>query len=416
MYDRYYKQKDVYYFVLIGLIIISSICSISIQVVEISQNVRNMLNYLPWIITIIYMVIYLNYTNIIHFKMMLLLLLPLGLAILGRFMGVSYDDSLTRALILVSIVFGIGILLGEYLEQKHFDIILKGIVVATLLVGLYTYFVLLGGAGLYESQVGIYNKNALGLIFAVPVVIMLFNNNVFYKLKFIFIPFLVMLVILCASRTSMVCCLVAIIARIFIGNRNWKEKAFYTVVISGVIVFLFTNKAFYDRVITEIFFKGHEEVTEEDYYHVTSGRSEMLKWFPAYFKQNWFIGGGSYAFENFYLDTLCKMGIVGAIPIFMFVFSPIYYFFKDRKEKNSFEIRNMLLALCLLMCINGLGEEMTPLGPGVKCFVLWLSFGYFIGMRNKNKELALYSQEDDESQGVETSEVVDETVSDNTGI
>ena len=416
MYDRYYKQKDVYYFVLIGLIIISSICSISIQVVELSQNIRNILNYLPWIITIIYMVVYLNYTNILHFKLLLLLFVPIGLALLGELMGMKYNANGIRAILITILIYAIGVVLGEYLEQKHFDIILKGIVIATLLVGLYTYFALLGGAGLYKSKVGVFNKNALGLIFAVPVVIMLFNNNVFYKLKFVFIPFLVMLVILCASRTSMVCCLVAIIARIFIGNRNWKEKAFYTLVISGVIVFLFTNEAFYDRVITQIFFKGHEEVTEEDYYAVTSGRNEMIARFPSVIKDYWFIGGGGYAFENFYLDTILRHGLFGGIPLFIFVFSPIYYYFKDKKDKKTFEIRNMLLTLTILMLVNGLGESLTPLGPGVKCFVLWLSFGYFIGMRNKNKELALYSQEDDESQDVETSEVVDETVSDNTGI
>ena len=42
-----------------------------------------------------------------------------------------------------------------------------------------------------------------------------------------------------------------------------------------------------------------------------------------------------------------------------------------------------MLALNVLMLISGIGEEMPPFGPGVKCFVLWLTFGYYIGSRYK---------------------------------
>jgi len=395
VYNRYAKRRDVYYYLVVALLVLSSACSIFSQLLIFPPNVRELLNYAPWVVTIVYMVIYLNYTNLTHFSLLLILIVPFGMVALGIIFGMSYDPALVRCLIVCALIYGIGVLLGEYLEPEYFNFILKGIVIATLLVALYTFFFIFGG-NFFAAGVGVDNKNALGLIFAVPIVIMLFNNSIFEKLKFVFIPFLVVLVILCASRMSMVCCLLAIVARIFIGNRNNKEKVFYTVVILSIIVFVFSNEKLYFRIVTEIFLKGHEEITEEDVYHITSGRSGAIKSFRYVLKDTWFIGGGGYAFENFYLDTINKFGIVGGIPIFIFVCAPTYYCIKDRKNESTRELRNLLLTLNVLMLINGLGEELTPLGPGVKCFVLWLTFGYYMGMRNKQRELALYEDDDED--------------------
>lgn len=395
-YNKYYKPKDIYYYLVVALIVLSSACSIFVQIPGIPTQIRNFFNYIPWIVTITYMVIYLNYTNFKHFKLLLFLAVPVAMYILGGLMGLNYSFNLFRAMLISALIYFVGVVLGEYLEERHFNIILKFIVIATLILAVYVYFVMLGGTGLYGGASGIISKNAIGLILTVPIVIMLFNNEIFYKLKFIFIPFLTITVILCASRTSMVCCLVAIIARIFIGNRSLKEKLFYTVIILGVIIFLFTNDAFYDRVVKDIFLRGNDEITEENVNRVTSGRSSAWGRFFSQFKSTWFIGGGGYAFENFYLDTLYIFGLVGTIPIFCFVFSPIFFYFKDRKNKDTFEIRNLILALAILMLVNGLGESLTPFGPGVKCFVLWLTFGYYMGKRAKDNELAELEQEEQE--------------------
>ena len=74
----------------------------------------------------------------------------------------------------------------------------------------------------------------------------------------------------------------------------------------------------------------------------------------------------------------------------------------------------MLISLCILMCVNGIGEEMTPLGPGVKCFVMWLSFGFYIGLRNKTRELEYLQELEDEELEAEKENY--ESIGDNTSL
>ena len=387
MDKREQRVQDTYYYLLIGLIVLASACSIFAQIQEISQSIRSLLNYFPWMIAVVYMLFYLNHINVAHFKLVMLLGVALFMYILGLIFGMTYNFTSIYTYLISGLVYCVGVLLGENISKKHFKFILKAICVATLFFALYLYIAVLGGGTLYsERTTGVAGKNSLSLIVAVPIVIMLYTTDVFPKLRWAFIPFLTFLVILIGSRTSMICCLAALIGKVFVGNRNKKEKTVYTIALVIVLYLLVINESFYDRVVNQIFLQGRE-LNEENIDKITSGRTEMQKGFWSTFKQTWFIGGGGYAYENFYMDTLCKFGLVGAIPVFMFAFAPIYYFFKDFEENNHKDIRALIFALDILMLINGLGEELPPFGPGVKCFVLWIVFGYYIGLRYKDERV-----------------------------
>ncbi len=379
------RVQDTYYYLMLGLIVFACACSIFAQIPDLNLGLRNLLNYFPWIIAVLYLVFYVNYVNLAHFQLLLLPSVVIFMYLLGLFVGKSYDFNLFRALIITSLVFCVGVVLGENIPEKHFKLILKAICIVTLIFALYLYFQVLGGGTLYsDREEGVDGKNSLSLIVAVPIVIMLYTSDIFPRLRWGFIPFLVFLVILMRSRTSMVCALGALIGKVFIGNRSRKEKVLYTIALCIVIYLFVINEKMYDRVINQIFFRG-KELNEENMSAITSGRSEMQKGFSQAFKWVWFVGGGGYAYENFYMDTLIKYGLFGAVPVFLFAFSPSIYFFKDFKDKQNKEFRALLLALNVLMLISGIGEEMPPFGPGVKCFVLWLTFGYYIGRRYKIK-------------------------------
>ena len=378
------KVQDTYYYLLIGLIVLACACSIFAQIPELNLGLRNLLNYFPWIIAVVYMVFYINYINLKHFKLLLLPAVILFMYVLGQIFGVRYDFASLRCIFVSSLVFCVGVVLGENISKKHFRFILKAICVVTLFFALYLYVKVLGGGSIYtERDNGVIGKNSLSLIVTVPIVLMLYSTDVFPKLRWGFIPFLIFLVILIGSRTSMICALGALVGKVFIGNRSKKEKIIYTIALLIVIYIFIVNESLYDRVINQIFLQG-KELNEENIDKITSGRTKVQKSFPDVFKTVWFTGGKPYMFENFYMDTLVKFGIFGAVPLFLFAFSPIYYFFKD-KEKDLKEIRGLTVVLCVLMLVNGLAEEMPPFGPGVKCFVLWLVFGYYIGLRYRIK-------------------------------
>ena len=387
MEKRGQRVTDTYYYLMIGLIVLAAACSIFAQIPELNQSIRNLLNYFPWMIAVVYMLFYLNHINLAHFKLVLFLAVPLFMYLLGILFGMGFNFTSIYTYLISALVFCVGILLGENISKKHFKFVLKAICVATLIYAVYLYFEVIGGGSIYTAEVGVVDgKNSVSLIVVVPIVIMLYASDVFPKLRWGFIPFLAFLVILIGSRTSMLCCLAALIGKVFVGNRSKQEKTIYTLALLIVLYLLFINDSFYDRVINEIFLQG-KELNEENIDKITSGRTEMQKGFWPTFQQTWFVGGGGYAYENFYMDTLCKYGIVGAVPVFMFAFSPIYYFFKDFEVKEHRDIRALMFALNVLMLINGLGEELPPFGPGVKCFVLWLVFGYFIGLRYKDERV-----------------------------
>ncbi len=377
------RVQDTYYYLLIGLIVLACACSIFAQIPDLNPSLRNLLNYFPWIIAVVYMLFYLNYINLTHFKLLLLPSVVLFMYVLGMFFGLSYNFNSVRSLLISSLVFCVGVLLGENIPQKHYKFILKTITVVTLIFALYLYVEVLGGGSIYtERETGVTGKNSLSLIVIVPAVLMLYSSDIFPKLRWVFIPFLIFLVILIGSRTSMICALGALIGKVFVGNRSRREKIIYSIALIVVIYLFVINESIYDRVINQIFLQG-KELNEENLDKITSGRTEMQKGFSETFTTVWFIGGKGYSYENFYLDTLVKFGLFGAIPVFLFAFSPIYYFFKDFEDKTNKEIKVLILALNVLMLINGLGEELPPFGPGVKCFVLWLTFGYYIGFRYK---------------------------------
>lgn len=384
--ERVQRVQDTYYYLMIGLIVLASACSIFAQILELSQSIRSLLNYYPWMIAVVYMLFYLNNINLAHFKLVMLPGVAVIMYILGLIFGMSYNFTSIYTFFISAMIYCVGVLLGENITKKQFKFILKAICVATLIFALYLYFDVIGGGSIYTANVGLEGKNSLSLIVAVPIVIMLYTTDVFPKLRWVFIPFLAFLVILIGSRTSMVCCLAALIGKVFIGNRNNKEKIVYTIALIVILYLLVINDSFYERVVDDIFLQG-EELNEENLDKITSGRSEMQKGFWPTFKDNWFIGGLGYAYENFYMDTLCKFGIIGAVPVFMFAFAPIYYFFKDFEVKNHSDIKALIFALDILMLINGLGEELPPFGPGVKCFVLWLVFGYYMGLRYKDERV-----------------------------
>ena len=106
------------------------------------------------------------------------------------------------------------------------------------------------------------------------------------------------------------------------------------------------------------------------------------------FKQNWLLGNGYIGHvESFYYGTLMYYGVVGCAILYSYVLTPVFICVKDRKDKEDKDLRVNLLVVAIIMYVAGTGELQAPLGPGVKCFLLWFLLGYYIGYRNRKKEI-----------------------------
>lgn len=85
------------------------------------------------------------------------------------------------------------------------------------------------------------------------------------------------------------------------------------------------------------------------------------------------IFGSGYRFvENFYLINLFNLGIVGFIPLFLFLSWTTFLIFYLPKN----EITSLNRMLFVLFFLNGALEAESPFGPGTRCFLFWLLLGY----------------------------------------
>jgi hypothetical protein len=111
----------------------------------------------------------------------------------------------------------------------------------------------------------------------------------------------------------------------------------------------------------------------------SSGRLTMLKKFPDLFEEAFFFGRGYYYLESFPLSTIIQVGVIGSTILFSFVF----WVFKVIKSKFTYNYKFDLSLTILFYAylFNSLVEEQAPFGPGAKCFLFWLPFGFVLFKR-----------------------------------
>jgi len=64
---------------------------------------------------------------------------------------------------------------------------------------------------------------------------------------------------------------------------------------------------------------------------------------------------------------------------------PLYYGIKLPAKLGKWKI--LLIAISATYLLNGLFEELTPFGPGVKNYMLWFLFGLLVGWNKLEKTI-----------------------------
>jgi len=176
----------------------------------------------------------------------------------------------------------------------------------------------------------------------------------------------------------------AIIAFIFYIFKIKKDKRIKKIIILIAviaIVLILTNEYIYDIVINNILLNNKNT---EDLNDISSGRMEHLTYFLTHFKDSLLIGRGNDWVESFPLNTLLNYGILGAIPLFILWLFPLKLL--KKQNNDNIKLRNSLILIYVVYMTNSIFEALAPFGPGVKCYMLWLICGLYVGNRVKNNE------------------------------
>lgn len=346
---------------------------------------------LLWILVI--MVLFLNnkiYVSNIILPQIVCIMIFMIFGITCRLLtGNQYVRSnMANSFFISCMVFFIGFYFSKELNDDDYYKMYLSYIISAIIVSVFVWLKVRGVEDILNSRVYAYtSKNSVSqIILTCIVLLMLIENkkNYFISLfKIIMIMFLILLLILLKSRASMLS-IPIIIIMILSSNAVNKKKKFIIKIMVLVIVGLFIiDKSFSNTIINDVILGGRDANNLND---VTSGRSNMWLEFPKLFEENFFIGKGYYYTESFPLAVLLNYGVIGSIPVFVFTLMPLLWsLLKSFKNKDNKIL--ILVIISVIYWFNGLFEELSPIGPGVKCYFLWLIFGLCLGHFTYNKNI-----------------------------
>ena len=269
------KIRDVYYLVFYWIIILACSCSVISQAPIIVANgtLKALFTYVPWLLAILYGGI----TSVrIYFKDLKIFLFPIIFFIYDKFIsffGIISLDVITYTYMVASFILFLGLIVGKNIDKKDFMKILKYYTYVVIAFSFYLYLEVFGRVLFSDvpSLSGIMGKNSIGVVILSGLALLLLNKDFLPKTKYVFIAFLLFMVIIIKSRTTMLVAVALLILKLFLGGDKVKGKVIYGAVLTIVAAILFSNDTFYNVVIKQVFLRG-QEFTEENLEFVTSGR------------------------------------------------------------------------------------------------------------------------------------------------
>lgn len=299
--------------------------------------------------------------------------------------GNKYIKSVITYSYLVSFfIFILGFFYSKVIPIENYKNIALSYVISGIIVSVFVALEIGDIQNILTSRSYAYaSKNSVSQIIVTTIILLItcIKTNKYYLkiIKGISVIGLLILILLLKSRASILSIPLVLLIILLSKSMSNNEKKYILIASIIVVTIVFINKDIFDTLINNIILGGRESDNLED---LTSGRYSMWKSFPELFSESYIMGRGYYYIESFPLAILINFGMIGSIPIFIFTLEsirwPLIRIVKC-KDKNILLILLIILLLSIVYWFNGLFEELSPLGPGVKCYFLWLTFGLCIG-------------------------------------
>lgn len=368
------------------LTLLPIICFLSIifYIRSLPDFIREVIVYIPWGIGCLECISFFVVNkklrvNSIVFKYLALTLFTLFLVfILQLFGNVNYFNSPTiRSVVLSLGVFIIGFIYGQKLNEEDIKVVCKWYLIGSFVLAVFIT-VTYSSMGFYlDSRLYLdIGKNAIGQIFSTSVCIILFllsdsgKKRFFSTLLYTSLGiFLVVIMFLIRSRTSLLCFGVALFY-IIVSKRASKilKKRLLKIAVAGILILVF-NENIRNTLVQNILLANRDISDLDD---ITSGRVAIYNSFWRLMEGNELTGNGGLYYESFYLSTLIQFGyLVGGL--FNLLVLQMLVYIKYLSSKVIYG--QLLMTIAISYSLNGVLEGLPPFGPGTKNFLLWLLFG-----------------------------------------
>lgn len=353
----------------------------------VSTGMTQMFNMPPWIILLGYLSIT-NQIKVYHGMIKpfgLLFLAFVGMMIGYTFFGTTYfNSSVFNCLILSLFIYCLGKFSNKNIREEDLKAIVIAYAISACIVAVDVYLEYFSSGFNLSSSIYAYSsKNSISQIIFTSVVILMFLKIERYKLgniiRVIVILFEVYLLALLKSRATILGFLICLIYIILGKKFNKKLKYFISISLVLSMIILLTNDSVYNMIFNNILFAGRDVTNLNE---LTSGRVGILRSFPTMIEGNWITGIGATYFECFPLSVILQFGIIIGLFVIAIAYWPIIQGF-------SFERDNVYVKIFVIVCvgyaINSLFEGLAPIGPGVKCYFMWLMFGLLSGRKRESR-------------------------------
>ena len=293
----------------------------------------------------------------------------------------QFSSSMFYSYAISLFIFLLGTFSSNYIEKRVLGNINIIYIVTMLLVTGNIFFEYFGvGYNLATRLYAYSSKNSVSQLIFTTVILLLvwFKPKIaFWRIiKVIAIVFEVYVILLLRSRATLISLILCVLVMIFAKDTNKKLKTAISVVGIGVIILLFTNDSFNNFIFNNVLFAGRNVTNLDD---LTSGRVKIISSFPQMISGNWFTGLGPTYYECFPLSAILQFGSIGGVLCIIISLQPLGKSFKFRHYSDEWYL---LFLIAIGYTINGLFEGLTPFGPGVKCYYIWLLFGLLIGQQS----------------------------------
>lgn len=270
----------------------------------------------------------------------------------------------------------IGYNFGNIYKMEDFKLIAYSFIISGLIVAMSVFLQMISNGFSWTSRVYAYaSKNSVSqILVTVFILLAVFQQkqNKIFKLIFNFI-FGLLFIELCMlkSRASLLCIVFILIYLISSKKVVKSTKTFFLIMFLVFIVLIMFYPNFKQFIIDNIIFAGRDSNSLSS---ISSGRTEMLESFFQLFKEYPFFGHGNFYFENMQLGALLEYGLIGGLVINIIAILPIIYAIKNYRLNSSINNQTLML-LAISYYVNGFFEQLSPFGPGVKCYFLWFLYG-----------------------------------------
>ena len=290
--------------------------------------------------------------------------------------GYGYFVKILRNLLLSIFILFCGCLSSDFISLDDIKLSNYSYVISTLVVSINIYLrfflhkSLSGRIYLYAS------KNSISLIVLTAIIILLIyypnlKNNRDRIIHISLIVFFLYFSLILKCRTVIFTIpVVFIINFVFYSKKVFSNRALILLLCAIAIILLSSNYIL-NIFFQDIIYAGRGTTLAES----TSGRVEEWKYFLYEMKGKWLMGDGYSKRESLILTAIMQYGIFVGLLIIFYSWWPLKYLLSTKIYKGEQGFCLTLIAVAYIM--NSLGEQLSPFGPGARCFYLWFMFGIY---------------------------------------